>query len=597
MTLTLQVNPSPVILPASLPAATQYVAYAQPFSVSAGTGTAPFVWSAPTLPSFLTFNTTTLVLSGTATVSGSFPVTIKVTDANGVSASSSYLLVVNGAGPAIGTSSLPNGEYNAPYTPQTLSANSGTAPYRWSLGSGGVLPAGMNLSASGTISGTPGQAGVWSIPITVTDANSLTANATLSLTVGLATGYASSSTCYMPYPTTPMYYLGSGAPGTWSVIAPGALSGQLTILPAATARVAGYVNTNGTAVTWASNTGGQNDQFVTSATPFSIQINNGSYVVASVNSSTSLTLTQSAGVHSYVPYSYTIPAGGNQLAGCLSGDVSSGSYALQFTAGTSTFSLPLQVVGQDVQDNGTVNVNSSGIGADVPPNGFQEGVVTPGQSFSFLPGYYAGDEGFSGNALMGFAGSAPQLCGSVGNLPNSLTAPQAGRFDIALDGTTQGCAPIPAFPTSPAPIVFESVDAVTSSTSWGAVTITNVVLSSSNSNAFAGARSVLEIEAGGTNPNPVSVALNYFVNNTGCPGCINQVQIGLNTDASPQTYVFWGGEYGSGSSRVNINVPNTPGRYYIAIDFAEDYGFLYSSPYWSSGQPTAPRYIGVVDVW
>jgi hypothetical protein len=95
----------------------------------------------------------------------------------------------------------------------------------------------------------------------------------------------------------------------------------------------------------------------------------------------------------------------------------------------------------------------------------------------------------------------------------------------------------------------------------------------------------------------VPVAFNYTINNTGCPGCIDQLQIGLNTDPRPQTYAYNGGSFASGSASVNVNVPNTPGRYYIAIDFAEDYGFLYSGAYWANGQPTITRYIGVVDVW
>ena len=596
--LTIVVNPAPVILPAALPAATQFLPYSQAFSVTPGTGTAPFVWSAVTLPSFLTFNPSNQILSGTPTAFGSFPVTIKVTDANGVATSPTYSLVVNTAGPAIGTSSLPNGQYNAPYTPQTLSATSGTAPYTWTLGSGGVLPAGMTLSPSGSISGTPAQAGVWSIPITVTDANSLSANGTLSLTVGLATGYAGSGNCYMPYPTTPMYYSSNGTAGPFNVIPPGALSGQMTFLPAVTVTVAGYVNTNGTTVTWASDQGGQNDQFYLSPTPSSIVINNVTYPVVSVNSATTLTLAQSAGVQSFVPYSYVLPAGGNLLTGCLSGAISSGSYQIQFTSGNSVFALPLQVVAQDTQDNGAVNVDSGGVG-NLPPSGFQQGVVTPGQTFSFLPGSYAADSGFSGNALFGFTGTAPQLCGTFQNVPNSLTAAsQPGRFDIAIDGTTQSCTPIPAFPTSPAPIVFESVDTLPSSTYFGgATTISGLVLSSGNSNAFAAASNVLEIEAGGTNPNPVTVAFSYTINDTGCPGCIDQLQVGLNTDPTPQTYAYNGGSFAFGSASVNINVPNTPGRYYIAIDFAEDYGFLYSSAYWANGQPVINRYIGVVDVW
>ncbi|MFZ0307971.1 MAG: putative Ig domain-containing protein [Candidatus Sulfotelmatobacter sp.] len=601
--LILPVNAPLALNAASLPAGNQNVAYPQQQLV-ASSGVPPYsnwTWApAPSssLPPGLSLNILSGTITGVPTAAGAFSFIVSVSDSLGATATQTYSIAVLAAGPVIGTSSLPNGQYNSPYTPLTLSATSGTQPYTWSLGSGGALPAGMALSSSGSISGTPAQAGMWSIPITVTDANSLTANGALSLTVGLATGYAGNANCYMPYPTTPMYYLGNGIAGPWSVTAPGALSGQLTFLPAVTATVAGFVSTNGTTVTWVSNQGGQNDQFYLSPTPSSIVINNVTYGVASVNSATTLTLTQSAGVQGYVPYSYTIPAGGNLLTGCLWGAISSASYQLQLTSGTSTFTLPLQVVAQDTQDNGTVNVDSAGVG-NLPPSGFQQGVVTPGQSFAFLPGNYAADSGFSGNALFGFTGAAPQLCGTFQNVPNSLTAAsQPGRFDIAIDGTTQGCTPIPAFPTSPAPIVFESVDSLPGPTFFGgATTLSGLVLSSGNSNAFAAAGNVLEIEAGGTNPNPVTVAFNYTINNTGCPGCIDQLQVGLNTDPSPQTYAYNGGSFNSGSASVNINVPNTPGRYYIAIDFAEDYGFLYSSAYWANGQPTATRYIGVVDVW
>ena len=147
--------------------------------------------------------------------------------------------------PTITTAALPNGQYNSPYTPQTLSVSGGTSPFTWALGSGGVLPAGMTLSPSGSISGTPAQAGIWSVPITVTDSNSLTANTTLSLTVGLATGYSGSGNCYMPYPTTPMYYLSNGTAGPWSVTN-GVLGAEMAFLRATTVTVAGTVNTNGT---------------------------------------------------------------------------------------------------------------------------------------------------------------------------------------------------------------------------------------------------------------------------------------------------------------------------------------------------------------
>jgi putative Ig domain-containing protein len=602
--LTLTINAPLALNAASLPAGNQNLPYPQQQLV-ASNGVPPYSnWTwvpapASLLPPGLSLNVVSGVITGAPTTPGTFAFVVSVSDSLGATASQTYSITVIAAGPAIGTSSLPNGQYNAPYAPLTLSATSGTAPYTWTLGSGGVLPAGMTLSPSGSISGTPAQAGIWSVPITVTDSNSLTANTTLSLIVGLATGYVGSGNCYMPYPTTPMYYSSGGTAGPWSVTS-AALGGEMAFLPATTVTVAGMVSTNGTAVTWFSNQGGQNDQFYLSPVPSSIVINGTTYPVASVNSATTLTLSQSAGVQNDVPYSYILPAGGNMLTGCLSGEaITSGSYQLQFTAGTSTFNLPLQVVASDTQDNGIVNVNSEGIGADVPPSLDQQGVVTTGQSFTFLPGTYAADPSFSGNALFGFTGTAPQLCGTFQNVPNSLTASsQAGRYDIAIDGTTQSCTPIPAFPTSPAPIVFESVDTLpTPSIFGGAATLSSVVLSSGNPNAFVAASNVLEIEGGGTSPNPVTVAFNYTINDTGCPGCIDQLEVGLNTDPSPQTYAYNGGDGGSGSASVNINVPNTPGRYYIAIDFSEDYGFLFSSAYWANGQPTATRYIGVVDVW
>ncbi|MGH9530380.1 MAG: putative Ig domain-containing protein [Terriglobales bacterium] len=496
-------------------------------------GTHTWTIVAGSLPTGLGLNSATGLISGTPTQAGSFAVTIQLQDSASPpdTTTANYTLVVNAPlAPMIGTTSLPNGKYNSPYTPLVLSATGGTAPYTWSVGQGGVLPVGMTLDpTSGTFSGAPAQAGLWSIPFTVTDSNSLTAGANLSLTVNLATAYAGSQNCYMPYPTTPMFY--QGASGSWSVTAPGSLSGQMTFVP-----------------------------------------------------------------------------GGNALTGCLSGSngsISSGSYQLQFTVGNTTFSLPLPVVAQDTQDNGTYSVNSGGVG-NLPPSGFQQGVVTPSQAFNYAPGSYSADDNSTQNDqfLFGFSGSGPQVCGSIGGLSDGFTLnspAQPGRFDILFDGSTQGC-PQSAFPTTPAPIVIASVDAVGSSVTWSETTTSSVQLSSSNPNAFSAAGNVLEIEAGGTSPNPVTVAFNYSIyNDPSCPSCIDQIEIGLNTEASPQACAYSGipplSPGVSGSASITINVPNTPGRYYIGMDRSEDYSCLQSTPYWWSGPPPASRYIGVVDVW
>jgi hypothetical protein len=60
---------------------------------------------------------------------------------------------------AITTSSLPSGTAGTSYN-AALAATGGSSPYVWSISAGGV-PAGLSLSASGTVSGTPTTAGTF----------------------------------------------------------------------------------------------------------------------------------------------------------------------------------------------------------------------------------------------------------------------------------------------------------------------------------------------------------------------------------------------------------------------------------------------------
>ena len=173
----------------------------------------------------------------------------------------------------------------------------------------------------------------------------------------------------------------------------------------------------------------------------------------------------------------------------------------------------------------------------MPPElGYQQGVVTTGQSFAFLPGNLCrGFSGFSGNALFGFTGSAPQLCGTFQNLPNSLTAAsQTGplryrhrRHNPKLH--THGCISNQSGPR----LCLRSVDTLPSSTYFGGATaISGLVLSdpgNPTAGASAAASNMLEIQTSGFSPNVVTVAFNYTINDTGCPGCIDQVQVGLET--------------------------------------------------------------------
>jgi hypothetical protein len=90
---------------------------------------------------------------------------------------------------AITTSSLPNGTVGTAYS-VNLAAAGGQSPYTWSLADGSNLPPGLNLSSSGTISGTPTTAGTTSFTVEVIDSSASIQSASklFSITIDPATG-------------------------------------------------------------------------------------------------------------------------------------------------------------------------------------------------------------------------------------------------------------------------------------------------------------------------------------------------------------------------------------------------------------------------
>ena len=166
---------------ASLPNASQSVAYSQ--ALTASGGTSPYSWSVSsgTLPTGLSLSSSG-TLSGTPTVAGAFPFTVTVKDAVSGSASASLSINVVGLPPLqITSSQLPGGTVGSAYS-ATLSASGGTSPYSWSVSSG-TLPTGLILSSSGTLSGTPTVAGAFPFTVAVKDAASASASASLSINV------------------------------------------------------------------------------------------------------------------------------------------------------------------------------------------------------------------------------------------------------------------------------------------------------------------------------------------------------------------------------------------------------------------------------
>ncbi|MCW0216887.1 MAG: putative Ig domain-containing protein, partial [Prosthecobacter sp.] len=152
------------ITPATLPDAQNNVAYSQ--TLTASGGTAPYTWSKTTgnLPTGVSLSSAG-VLSGTPISGpGDYNFTVQAMDAAmNCSGSLSYTLKVVCPTITVTPNSLTNGTVGTAYS-RGLSSASGTAPYTYSI-TVGALPAGISLSSSGLISGTPTVATVASFTV------------------------------------------------------------------------------------------------------------------------------------------------------------------------------------------------------------------------------------------------------------------------------------------------------------------------------------------------------------------------------------------------------------------------------------------------
>ena len=174
-----------VISPAALPAAVINVPYSA--TLTAVGGVPPFTWAlaSGTLPTGLTLSAAGTI-SGTPTALGNTTFKVQATDAQtptpAVDTASKTITVNNPI--AISTTSLTAGSVGMPYS-ASLTATGGVPPYTWTITSG-VLPAGLSLSTSGVISGTPTTQETQTFTVQAADSQSTpaTASASLSLTIG-----------------------------------------------------------------------------------------------------------------------------------------------------------------------------------------------------------------------------------------------------------------------------------------------------------------------------------------------------------------------------------------------------------------------------
>ena len=224
-------NEAPVITPSTpavlaigtpdLPEATVGVAYSR--TLTAVGGRPEFAWFIDTgsLPPALSLAQTGSI-AGTPSTAGTFNFVVKVTDANGNSATKALTLIVKPAAPlTITLNQLPRGSVGTPYS-QNIGASGGQTPYTWSIQSGN-LPEGLTLNQSGIISGTPERAVTTSFVLKLTDAVNATVTSTLSLTINPAVQLLSIETQSLPDGVVGLDYnqtlraVGGSSPYRWEL--------------------------------------------------------------------------------------------------------------------------------------------------------------------------------------------------------------------------------------------------------------------------------------------------------------------------------------------------------------------------------------------
>jgi len=185
--------------------------YSGTVTVSGGQG--PYTWAAATgLPDGLTAyaNGATLTISGTPTKAGHFLIGVSVSDGESPARTATERIPVT-VKPATGMSPLRiTADCPAVATvgrqgySGTASVSGGHGPYTWAAATG--LPDGLSATANGatlTISGTPTEAGSFTVGVSVGDAESPASTATASVTIDVESTPVTAPTTSTPTTSTP----------------------------------------------------------------------------------------------------------------------------------------------------------------------------------------------------------------------------------------------------------------------------------------------------------------------------------------------------------------------------------------------------------
>lgn len=163
-------------------------------TISAINGTAPYAFTliVGSLPTGITLDVQTGILSGRPTQIGTFIFGVKVTDFNFNYAIKDFELSVENISMIILPSEVPNGTINIAYPTTTFAAQGGTSPYNFTIQQG-TIPTGLTFD-NGILSGTPTVAGSFLFKMRATDADNNIKDEDFTMVIGSVSVFVAPNT-------------------------------------------------------------------------------------------------------------------------------------------------------------------------------------------------------------------------------------------------------------------------------------------------------------------------------------------------------------------------------------------------------------------